>query len=666
MNMRRISVFTAIALVLLARAAAVADGPRTGFQEWNAWREEIHLPADVVFVYSDEAARIKSWADHGFETWVMLGASWLDKQTDIVVQHPEIKQTISDGTPFEMIPGRAWVVPVQPWIDWFNRRVDKALEAGARGILPEEPEFFASTGYSESFKKAWREHYGEPWRAPHETLENNWRAGQLKAYLYEEFFRQVCGHVKSRDASVACLVPAHSNPNYTDWKIIAPHHAFFALEDTDGFIAQVWTGTAKHAHMLGGEPFASTFHYAFLEYSYFAELVRGTRKHAWFLTDPVEDAKGASWSDLEAWYEDTLAAALLHPSVNRYEIAPWPSRIFISTDLYGDGPVPESYKNQLFTIWKAQREMPEGGTWAGPVTTEIGFLTADSAMWQTGQGMSRFSGHIAPMLAAVRAGIPARVLPAERFAEPDYPPADIKLIVASFDAWKPVSPEIVQGMARWVKQGGVLLFLGGADEYDDMPSSWWRKQGMESPAAALLDALGLEMQRCKSWMPKVVPGLDTAAMLSTQTRVLDPVADAPPALSPSGPLQATLPLTACAVQDARVLFSNGGKPVVWDAPAGKGRIVYAGFAGEFVAAKAQGVDAFLNLLEYAAAQRQDISLQRAGAWQVERAPFRMGRCLSSGLKLTGRFQNLLEPGAPVVADPEFSAGQNFFLRQLDD
>ena len=125
-------------------------------------------------------------------------------------------------------------------------------------------------------------------------------------------------------------------------------------------------------------------------------------------------------------------------------------------------------------------------------------------------------------------------------------------------------------------------------------------------------------------------------------------------------------MTGNGLQEQFVDQSGGELRLVWDAPAGKGRIIYAGFAGEFVAAKPQGVDAFLALLEYAAAQRQDMSLQRAGAWQVERAPFRMGRCLSPGLKLTGRFQNLLEPGAPVAEDPEFAAGQNFFLRQLDD
>ncbi|MFH1537513.1 MAG: hypothetical protein ABIH66_01045, partial [bacterium] len=161
----------------------------------------------------------------------------------------------------------------------------------------------------------------------------------------------------------------------------------------------------------------------------------------------MEDAKGAPWEELRDWYEQTLVAALLQPGVNRYECIPWPRRVLIANTLYGGSEIPQDYATELLTVWAAQREIPAGGEFIEPVNTEIGFLTSDTLMWQREIGLDRFHGFIAPMLAAVGSGVFARVLPAERFLEPDYPPGDIRLVVAGFDAWKPAKREIVEAIA---------------------------------------------------------------------------------------------------------------------------------------------------------------------------------------------------------------------------
>ena len=292
--MRSYAVRLLICVFLLAalRTAAAAE-PRTGFQSSNVWKPEINLPADVVFVYSADAERIKTWADYGFETWVMLGASWLSKETDVVVQHPEIRQAVKDGTPFEMIPGRAWggargpvdrVVqgargsghgrgrarhPARGTRVLREHGLQRFLQAGLAGILPRT---LARAPRIRGKQLARRTAQGPPVRG---VLPPGVRAREIKG---------------PGRCSAWCPCTATSiTRTGISWPL---HHAFLALDHTDGFIAQVWTGTAKHAHMLGGEPFADTFFYAYLEYSYFAELVRGTGKQAWFLTDPVEDAEG--------------------------------------------------------------------------------------------------------------------------------------------------------------------------------------------------------------------------------------------------------------------------------------------------------------------------------------------------------------------------------------
>ena len=660
--MRQSALFKMIIfLILVSATPCPAQEPHTAFQSGRAWSPELNLPLDLAMVYSTNPDTIRSWADHGFETWVMLGASWLSKEADVVVNNPGMSQAISDGTAFEMIPGRAWMVPAQPWIDYINGRVDEALAGGASGILPEEPEFFATTGYSDAFKAAWDEYYGEPWQPPHESVENNWRANRLKAILFEIFFAQVCSHVKDKNFDVKCIVPVHSNLNYTDWRIVAPHHAFSTTPYMDGFIAQVWTGTAKHPHLVGGRPEPRTFDYAFLEYASYEALLRDADKQLWLLTDPVEDAKGADWSDLRSWYEDTLIAALLQPDASHFECLPWPGRVLLPSDLYGGGPIPQDYATELLTLWTAQRKITGPAEYVEPVYRDIAFLTADSAMWQRGLGMDRFSGHVAPMLTAMRQGMSPRVLHAERFSEPDFPPADIKVIVASFDAWKPVSQEIVAGMAQWVKSGGVLFFLGGADDYDDMPGAWWRKQGFETPADAFLSELGLSPKKRKSFMPKTVEGFNSAAMASAQTKTLQPGPDAFSPLSKLGDVSASLPITAYAVDGVDVFMTMGGKPVIWKTTVGKGTLLYAGISGEFVAAKQQGEQMFMTLLNYLIIECVHGALLRPETHAIRRGPLLMGRGTYNESYIDGPFIDLLNPDLPVQQQAYFSPGKNVFM-----
>ena len=57
-------------------------------------------------------------------------------------------------------------------------------------------------------------------------------------------------------------------------------------------------------------------------------MVRPTGRKVWFLADPVEDNPNRSWNDYKRNYECTLTASLFWPEVSRYEVMPWPDRIF--------------------------------------------------------------------------------------------------------------------------------------------------------------------------------------------------------------------------------------------------------------------------------------------------------------------------------------------------
>ena len=57
-------------------------------------------------------------------------------------------------------------------------------------------------------------------------------------------------------------------------------------------------------------------------------VVQASGGTVWFLNDPIEDNPDHSWDDYRTNWESTLTASLLWPQVWRYEVMPWPERIF--------------------------------------------------------------------------------------------------------------------------------------------------------------------------------------------------------------------------------------------------------------------------------------------------------------------------------------------------
>jgi hypothetical protein len=657
-------------ILISCSAAECADttsqNPKTGFQTSQPWSAGLNMPSDVAMTYGPNPDKVKSWADSGYTVWSMFGASWLGKDEEIIKKHPEIVQMLSGDVPFEMIPGRAWVVPTQPWREYIKEIIGRQVAAGAGAILPEEPEFFATTGYSKAFKDEWQKFYGTQWQAPNSSLTAQWNANRLKANLFAEFYRDVFDYTKSLKLNVMCLVPTHSNLNYADWGIVAPHNAFAALPSSDGFIAQVWTGTAKHPHPLGGTPFASVFDYAFLEYSYFNNLLSGTGKASWLLTDPVEDAQGASWADLRSWYEATLTAALMQTEINTYEVSPWPERFLIWASSYGGNPgipIPQEYASELMTVWSAQRMLPRGNAQFTGGTDGIGFLTADTLMWQRGSGTDRFKGHAAPMLALIKRGVPVNILPVERLLEKTNPFKNIKVIIASFDAWKPENRETAAAVADWVKAGGTLFFLGGTDDYDNIEGSWWKEAGFKTPADALLEMLfpGEKQKAAFKAPPSAAPGFLSE---SYKRKTLDATSVAPSALKAYSPFASVLPITAYGIAGTEVWFNVGDKPVVWKAACGKGLLIYAGFPGEAVANTAEGEKVFTELIRVAASLSPGFRYEESDKIVVRRGPFVVARSVKGPLTLAGPFADILNPNDPIKESVTIPEKGNAFLLDI--
>ncbi|OWR29823.1 hypothetical protein CDO73_12085 [Saccharibacillus sp. O23] len=513
-----------------------AERERTGFQEGGPYDPAYDLRADFVMVYGlhgDLDERISAWKRKGYVVHLMTGVSWGGYQDYLNGkidgrEHWDEAQTDRQGA--RIVHGTSadipYMVPTIAYADFLTERVRPAVDAGVEAIHLEEPEFWAAGGYSEAFRREWEVYYREPWQAPHTSADAQYRASKLKAYLYARTLDRICGALKEYarvryGRRIRFYVPTHSLINYAQWRIVSPESKLLDLPGIDGYIAQVWTGTAQTPNVYNGVRKERTFETAFLEYGIMQELVRGTDRRMWFLHDPIADDPKHTWRDYRRNYIRTLVASLLHPGVSRYEICPWPRRIYTGEYPKSDGSgrerIPARYATELQVIANALGRMDGLDVqWAenGP---EIGLLLADSAMYQrqyphwseeasalkydgtevaaelseeqqTILDWSAFYGLALPLLKHGAIVRPVQLDNAGRF--PGYLD-DYRVLVLSYEFMKPESPGLHQALAQWVRQGGALVYVGdGSDEFHGVREWWNGGEGGGGSEAAREDDAG--------------------------------------------------------------------------------------------------------------------------------------------------------------------------------
>jgi hypothetical protein len=93
-------------------------------------------------------------------------------------------------------PKIPYMAPSSTYGSFLIHGIQKALDAGAEAIYLEEPEFWAKSGWSESFKREWSVFYHEPWQAPDSSPDAQYRASKLKYLLYRRALAQVFDFVR--------------------------------------------------------------------------------------------------------------------------------------------------------------------------------------------------------------------------------------------------------------------------------------------------------------------------------------------------------------------------------------------------------------------------------------------------------------------------------------
>jgi hypothetical protein len=497
-------------VLALAVGGAFAAAPKgdfhTALQSAVPWSAKCNIGVDTILVASDESTdgfnglpgtttRTATWRDKGYRIFgfasvarvyrCYMDGGWrdLDGVVDPGGHEGEVQRDRFGAKfgphEFMMMPSRRLIEHKKLWAKAF-------VDAGAEGVTFEEPDIFMSGGYNESFKREWQDRYGEPWQPPHSSLEARVKSEKLKAWLGFSSYRELSEYSKRAGGpDFGFMVATHSLPNYMLWGVSFDFFDTCALPTVDNINAQVWTGTAKTPVLFEGDLREMLFENAYVDYSYMANLGEALGKPVWFSMDPYEDEPGLAFEFYKRGFEKTLAASLMFPGVTRWNVLPWPDRI------YSNDRIPPAYGTEVQNVIAAMGEVgrAKDAAWQSDCP-RTGILFSETALFEMRDPRpSNPQALFAMALPLLSMGVPVDIVPLEAVTIDTYL-SRFKVLVLSYDICKPSKPVYHEALLRWVRRGGTLLVLGGLSAYNDVPE-WWRKAGVDSPVACLLRDAGV-------------------------------------------------------------------------------------------------------------------------------------------------------------------------------
>ena len=502
--MRRL--FFPLMLALAACSTGTApDRVKTTFQTSQGWRPTLDNRADAVMVYGTGTPgslqeRLQSWKERGYETHFMTGIAWGSYQDYFTGvwdgrTHWDEGQMEASGDTIWHGKNAPYIVPTENYLQYFKERhIRPVIDAGVDHIFLEEPEFWSRAGYSEAFKREWEAFYGTPWRPRDESAEAAYLTQKLKYHLYYRALDQAFTYAKEYGRSlgrdIKCYVPTHSLINYTKWQIVSPEASLASMESMDGYIAQVWTGTSRSPNYYRGLLKERVFESAFLEYGCMTSMTEPTGRELWFLTDPIEDAT-RDWEDFRRNYQATFTAQLLYPEVNRYEIMPWPERIYerpypVKAGSGETSRIPADFASMMQVMTNALQQMPKGER----IPSRYSVLMSNSLMFQNeDEYLSDFFGLALPLL---KWGHRVGMVHMENLG---YQKAldGVDVLLMTYANMKPMDREAHGLLADWVKRGGTLLYCGTDKDPFQSVQEWWNtgENRYAAPADHLFSLMGI-------------------------------------------------------------------------------------------------------------------------------------------------------------------------------
>lgn len=621
-----------------AVAAADASPEKTAFQTSAVWCPELDVTSDVAIVYgtkpvvssSDSSVvpfeeRVKSWKDRGYDVHFMTGMAWGEYQDYFNGSwdgkpHMDEGQMKFDGDTVWHGKDVPYVVPTMNFIEYIKQtQVKRAIDAGIDAIYLEEPEFWAFAGYSEAFKREWKEFYGTEWQPQNSSPQALYMSNKLKYHMFykalDECFAFAKEYGRSKGMNVRCYVPTHSLINYSQWQIVSPEASLASLDCVDGYIAQVWTGTSRVLNHFDGRLAERVFETAWLEYGTLISMTEPTGRKVFFLTDPIED-RPRDWADFKRNYEATYVAELLYTANNNYEVMPWPERIYLGK--YQTSPesqekegISPAFATQMQVMVNTLNDIPLSDNKVSG-SHGVSVMMANSLMFQRDE--EKIEGYEDPQLANyfglampfVKRGVPVSMIHLENVSY-DETWNNTKVLLMTYSNMKPMQETRHNYIAKWVKNGGILVYVSrDNDPFNSVPE-WWNTDDMSfaCPSNHLFSLMSM----------------------------------------PSSPAAGTY------------VYGKGKVVVVRQDPK------------EFVMNKG-GDRKFVELVSELYKEASGHELEIKNNFTVERGCYMAGAVMTesvsdSALVLHGRFIDMFDPSLPVVSEKTVMPGQRFFLYDLD-
>jgi hypothetical protein len=241
------------------------------------------------------------------------------------------------------------------------------------------------------------------------------------------------------------------------------------------------------------------FENAFLEYGCMKSMTAPTHRKMYFLTDPIEDAR-RTWDYYKRNYQATFSAELMYPSVDNFEVMPWPNRIYMGKfKVQGfdkPQPIAPEYATQMQVMVNSLNDLPLS-TNSVKGSRGVGVLLSNSMMFQrypthkdySDPRLSNFYGMAMPLL---KRGVPVETVHMENLSFPETL-KHIKVLIMSYANMKPPSADVHKYLNDWVHKGGILLYYGRDDDPFQQVKEWWNSDGnkFSSPSQHLFGLLGI-------------------------------------------------------------------------------------------------------------------------------------------------------------------------------
>ena len=622
----------------------VPGAVRTNFQAAARYDGSIDIRTDGVMVYLITPEGLEdtfnSWKGKGYTlecmTYYTRDLSYYitgkyDGQT-----HYDIVQTRKDGSYFEHTPGTYYTLPSPGFCEYLFSMIQVALDCGAETIVIEEPEIFRGAEYGGYFKQFWRECYGEDWVDPGTSRAARYQSELLKKRMLEEGITDIAGRIKAYRPGTKVMIAAHSTLSYNAIGILTDNHALYNLPCVDGYVAQVWSDTARGEVPYEGGKVQRVFQSAFLEYSSMANIRRqGDTKALFTLSDPKSDDPNYTWDTYEYWYKETVAAQFMMPSVRNFEVIPWPDRGFAAA--------PPDYKTVQLSVFNALKDIYDKPLTLAGGMPGVTMLLSDSLSWfENNKSSASVYGMTLPL---IEKGIPVRVLPIENLVSADdLSGTDILLL--SYDFMKPLEEGYHDVIADWVRAGGALVYIGGQDQNNSL-DAWWNGKGYQSPQMDLFEKLGagIKANSERALWPNILP---------LWLRPMNPGEG-------WGWMKVPFWSSVSAVQPdgARTLYKLLWNTVAWEQDVGAGSVIGLGLE-PYALSRGGGAKLLRSIVEYAAGKR-GVPYEESNLLTGTRGRYSMAHALDREEKITGQFIDLFDPRLPVLREKEIAPHSSAFL-----